>query len=413
MTYQTDPFKQLNIPLIACLLLTASIARGQGADTTDFRQFDIFPAISYSPETKLTIGVLGFRYLDLSTTEKTTRSYINFLALYTTANQAIVESGWDLFTNGNRNRIRGSITFSRFPNRNYGLGNEADAIVTEYSIGSQGVEDSVLYNYKRYSLMRVRFEPALLWEIKENFYGGFLSDVEFVWNYEQLADSVHIRSGEEDITLLEQNTLGLRSGLGVNLVWDSRDYLLNCGKGSYLYLHAILYGPYLWSDYTYSSILLDTRKYLRGFSNHTLAVRGLLNFRFTNDETLPLRGLSRVGGSSFVRGYFQGTFQNNHVVGFQAEYRIPFWNENRIAPFRQFWKRLGMTLFASGGQAYGQSETFKFNAFNFAAGGGLRILFNEDSRANLRIDYAFGLSENSNGPGRKQTGLYFIFGEAF
>jgi hypothetical protein len=39
---------------------------GQNADTTAgrFRRFDVFPAISYSPETKLTLGVIGYAYFD-------------------------------------------------------------------------------------------------------------------------------------------------------------------------------------------------------------------------------------------------------------------------------------------------------------------------------------------------------------
>ena len=30
----------------------------------DFKRLDIFPAISYAPETKLTLGAIGFLYFD-------------------------------------------------------------------------------------------------------------------------------------------------------------------------------------------------------------------------------------------------------------------------------------------------------------------------------------------------------------
>lgn len=404
--------------LIVLVLVVPFASFSQEGDSAlvrrEFKKFDIFPAISYSPETKLTLGVLGFRYLDLAKTDpSTTLSYINFLAIYTTANQSLVESNWDLFTDGNRHRIRGAIGFSRFPNRNYGLGNDAGVRLTEYTLGNQGVEDSVQYNYKRYSIMRFRFQPSFLWEIRPYLYGGFSAEFENVWNYEQLADSVNIVEGAQEIALLEAHTLGLRSGLGLSFIWDSRDYLLNSSSGSYLFVEAMVYGPYIGSEYTYTSLLFDARKFLNPVANHTLAIRGLLNYRFTNDESLPLRGLSRVGGNAFVRGYFQGTYQSNHVVGFETEYRIPFWDEDNLAPFHQFWKRLGMTVFVSGGQVYNQQEAFQLSGFNVGAGAGLRILFNNDSRANLRIDYAFGLSPDSGGPGKQQRGLYFFFGEAF
>jgi len=48
-----------------------------------------------------------------------------------------------------------------------------------------------------------------------------------------------------------------------------------------------------------------------------------------------------------------------------------------------------------------------------AGGTGLRILFNDDSKVNLRIDYAWGFAPNSNGLGKRQTGLYFFLAEAF
>jgi len=101
------------------------------------------------------------------------------------------------------------------------------------------------------------------------------------------------------------------------------------------------------------------------------------------------------------------------MVAFETEYRVPFWNEDNIAPFHKFWKRLGVVAFFSGAQVYGERGSLGPDRFNFAVGGGLRILFNAESTVNLRIDYAVGLSPNSNGPDQRQTGLYFNLGESF
>ena len=384
------------------------------ADTAGFRKYDFFPAISYSPETKLTLGVIGYRYLDLSKTDPSTvRSFVNFLAVYTTANQAIAESNWELFTDGNRYRIRGVFTFARFPDRNYGLGNDADALVHEYTINDSGIVDTTLLYYKRFSIMRVVFSPVVLREIKTSLYAGLAADVEYVWNFDELADSVQVLNQQEEIKLLEDNTLGTRSGLGFNLLWDSRDNILNSRKGSFFDLNIMAFGKYLGSDYSYTTIKLDGRTYFNPVSNHSIALRGVVNFRYTQDESLPIRGLSRVGGSTLVRGYFNGTYQDHHMVAFESEYRLPFWKDDNLAPFYKFWKRLGMVVFLSGAQVYSPQTNFGIDRFNLAAGGGLRILFNDEYRVNLRIDYAIGLSANSNGPGKRQTGLYFFLGEAF
>jgi len=383
-------------------------------DSTGFRKYDFFPAISYSPETKLTLGVIGYRYLDLTKSDHSTvRSFVNFVAVYTTANQAIVESNWDVFTDGNKYRTRGQIGFTRFPDRNYGLGNNADALVHEYNLGQSGIEDTTVQNYKRFSTMRLIFQPTVLKEVKHGFYAGLIADIEYQWNYEDLADSLLVLNQQDEIVLLENNTLGLRSGLGFNLVWDNRDNIFNPRTGSFVDLNNKYFGGYLGSDYRYITVKLDARKYLNPVSNHTLALRGILNFRYTSDPTLPLRGLSRVGGSMLVRGYFQGTYQDSHMVAFETAYRLPFWKDDNIAPFGKFWKRMGLVAFFSGAQVYGEKETFGFSRFNLAAGGGLRILFNAESGVNLRIDYAVGLSANSNGPGKRQTGLYFFLAESF
>ncbi|MEQ8424207.1 MAG: BamA/TamA family outer membrane protein, partial [Cyclobacteriaceae bacterium] len=201
--------------------------------------------------------------------------------------------------------------------------------------------------------------------------------------------------------------------LGLNLIWDTRDYILSSSSGSFINLNAIYYGNYLGSKYDYYTVSMDARTYLNPVGRQTLALRGLLNFRGTREESLPLRGLSKVGGSNLVRGYFSGTYQYNNLIALETEYRIPFWKEDNLGPIYHYWKRLAMTVFVSGAQVFGPNEPFDASTFNFATGAGLRILFNERSRTYLRIDYAFGLTPNSGGIGNSQTGLYFTFGEAF
>jgi outer membrane protein assembly factor BamA len=384
------------------------------SDSVKIRRFDIFPAISYTPETNLTLGALGYLYPNFKKEDpETVQSYINFLALYTFANQLLIETNWEFFTDGNKMRFIGGIEFARYPNRNYGLGNDADSRVIEYELFEGQAIDSTINNYKRYSIMWFNFNLGVLRELTNNLYGGGLVDVEYVWNFEELADRVSIVQGKNEIDGLEKNALGLRAGLGLNLIWDSRNYILSSSSGSFINLSAIFYGSYLGSKYDYYAISMDARTYLNPVGRHTLALRGVVNLRGTNEEYLPLRGVSKIGGSNLVRGYFNGTFQNNNMMAFEAEYRIPFWKKDKLGPIYHYWKRLAMTVFASGAQVFGPNEPLNISNFNFAVGAGLRILFNEQSRTYLRIDYAFGLRPNAGGPGQFQRGLYFTFGEAF
>ncbi|MBK9012703.1 MAG: BamA/TamA family outer membrane protein [Saprospiraceae bacterium] len=158
--------------------------------------------------------------------------------------------------------------------------------------------------------------------------------------------------------------------------------------------------------------MVDARKYINTFSNQTLALRGMLSLQ-DSDEPMPMRALSRTNGHKLVRGYFRGTYQDNHMAAFEAEYRLPFFKEESSSKLWQVWKRLGVVAFISGAQTMHQMHEFAFDRFNLAAGGGLRILMNKSARVNIRVDYAFGLTKNSDGPGRKQKGLYFFLAEAF
>jgi len=149
------------------------------------RKIDIFPAISYSPETKLTLGVIGYYYLDLYRGDPTTQvSSINFLAVYTLANQIAVEGRWDIFTDGNRWRFRGRAFYNRWPDRNYGRGNDASAIVLESD--EAGETDTV--NYLRFDSDRIQLAPAFLRELSPGLYLGLHAEIENLYRERTLPD---------------------------------------------------------------------------------------------------------------------------------------------------------------------------------------------------------------------------------
>ena len=129
----------------------------------EFRKYDLLPAISYSPETALTLGVIGYRYLQLGDKTTTNRSFINFLAVYTTKQQTIAESNWDIFLKDNKYRFRGAMGYNQFPDRNYGLGNNADALVREFDLDNGIVTDMEEINYLRWSPFEAQtdyFQPS-------------------------------------------------------------------------------------------------------------------------------------------------------------------------------------------------------------------------------------------------------------
>ena len=375
-----------------------------------FRRIDILPAISYAPETNLTLGVIGVYYMDLYRKHpETKRSNIQFLAVYTLANQLSIRADWEIFTDGNVWRFRGRSFFDIYPDRNYGRGNQAGSLVAEFD--EDGQVDTL--NFLNYTSNRFNLAPVFLRKIAPSWYVGIQGDLEYQFHSRTFPDTWLFANADSN-RIIDLPVEGLRSGLGFYTLFDTRDFVLNPLKGFFLEFGTLHFGPWLGSDFTFHSIRLDARKYINTFQNQTLALRGVANFRFTpNDNGIPIRALSRVGGRDFIRGYFLGTYQDNHLLAAEAEYRLPFWKESDTAPFWKIWKRLGMVVFGGVAQVAPRPGDFRMDQFRTAVGAGLRVLFNRESRVTIRIDYALGLSANSNGPGRRQSGFYFYLAEAF
>jgi outer membrane protein assembly factor BamA len=398
--------KRISLLIFSVILSIHTYAQ---IDSTNkpFKKFDILPAISYAPETKLTLGIIGFYYFDLAKQSTATKlSNVEFLAAYTLANQIVIETRWDVYADDNAWRYRGEAFFNRYPDRNYGLGNNADLRIVDIEDDNRDT-----LNYFRFDSDRIRFAPIALKRLKEHLYLGLQLDLEYVYRMQAIADlNLPIYAGNPSYDQIPVE--GWRVGLGFNLLHDSRDNSLNALSGSYFEMSNHLFSGYFGSEYDYVSLDLDGRYYVPIHKRHTLAMRGTLKMRFAN-EVLPLRGLARVGGYRFMRGYFQGTFQDKYLLAFELEYRIPFWKPDLDAPIWKIWKRLGLVTFISGAEVFHQPNDIGSKPFNMAAGVGLRILFNKANRLNLRIDYGVGLRKKSGGPGKRQTGLYFFLAEAF
>lgn len=395
------------------LLLSLNFLAAQDApDTTPteraFKKIDLFPAISYAPETNLTLGGIGYYYPDLYRGDPATKiSNVNFLAVYTLNRQVAIEGYWDIFSDGNRWRTRGVAFYNKYPDRNYGRGNEPGVAVIEFLDDKRC--DTL--NYLPFDSDRIKLAPTVLRKVNPHLYLGLQGEMEYLWNSEPMLDNYGF-AGADSIGITNLPVEGIRSGMGLHLLYDSRDYVLNPIKGTLVSFGTLHFGKWMGSDYTFNSYLLDARKYLNTTRNHTLALRTVANLRFSK-APIPMRGLSQVGGREFIRGYFKGTYQDNHVFALEAEYRLPLWREGSESKLWQVWKRLGLVAFAGGAQVFPEMNEFSFNDMHWAVGGGLRILFNEESRVNLRIDYALALDPNSDGEGKRQSGLYFFLAEAF
>ncbi len=191
------------------------------------------------------------------------------------------------------------------------------------------------------------------------------------------------------------------SGVSLNLLLDSRDNAVNPYSGRYAFANIRINQKFMGSDQNSSILWLEYRDYIH-FSKER--PRHLLGFWtwgwFVVGGNVPYLDLPAVGWDQFGRSgraYTQGRFRGENVMYFESEYRFPLQRSKEM---------FGGVLFVNGTTA--SNKDANINLFRYidpAAGVGLRVMINKKSRANLNIDYAWGLYG--------AQGFYFGLNEAF
>jgi outer membrane protein assembly factor BamA len=213
----------------------------------------------------------------------------------------------------------------------------------------------------------------------------------FLWlSYRFTADGIDLKEGGtpsgETVPGSEGGNL---SGIGLSLFWDMRDSPLFPRAGHALRIASFAYGELLGSEYTFSVLTVDARKYLPLFRSQALAFQLYGGFSGGNP---PFYEMPRLGGANLLRGYYEGRFRDRQLFALQAEYRVPL-----------IW-RVGAAVFAGTGAVANTISGFEFRELKYSYGFGFRLGLGNKSKVPLRLDFGFG--EDSKG-------VYLTLFEAF
>jgi hypothetical protein len=321
-----------------------------------------FPFVFYQPETKLGggLGVLT----TYRTAPRTRPSSINTIGVYTVRRQFALLVQAEHWAPRNEWRIGGEGSFSRFPDIFYGVGN---------STRSEDDENFTLQHQTVMLDVRRRLRPEL--------YAGLLAGM-------QHSSPRRIESGG----LLDGGTISGAGGgtvthLGAVAARDTRDNTFAGTRGSYATLFVRRAMGSL-GDYSFTRIDGDLRGYASSGA-HTLALHLVAT---SQSGEPPFYNLATLGGSSVLRGYYEGRYRDRNRVVAQAEWRFPV------------RRRVSGVVFAGAGEVMRDWRDFALRELHPSFGGGVRFRLTPAERINLRIDYAAG---------RGSSGLYFALGEAF
>lgn len=327
-----------------------------------------YPYAYYTPETQFAIGAGGVLTYYTKEDPDLNPSNLTLSAFYSTVKTYEINLNSTLFLVRNTMASVIKLKFAHTVDRYYGIGNNTPDL---------GTEEYVLDNYGGIADFQI---PASLILADR---GGIV----FEYREYDIVDRKENPYLKEP--MVPGNKGGAISGLGLVYVWDTRDNVFSPNSGGINEVKAIFYTKDLGSDYTYSFFQVNVRKYWNFGKDKVLALQGYLE---TTSGQPPFYKYPALGGSNTMRGYYYGRYRDFNYLTLQVEYR------------QYFWRRFGFVVFGGFGDVEDEITRFSLTNMKETFGFGLRFLFNEEEKINLRVDFGFG---------RDTHGIYFGMEEAF
>ena len=362
-------YRLLSLSFLFLLFTNLSFGQIPMKDSMPKKQILIFPVISRSIETDWSFGIASSATIHLAKKDTVTRtSNMQALVLYSLKKQFVAALNGSEYFKKEQYILNEQLSYSNFPDNFWGIGKNAP--------------DS---SQEAYTFRQAYVYLHLMRHLGRRMYVGLVYEMQDVMEVKY----------EPNGLLDQQNIAGrtpyLISGTGLSFTYDTRTEAFSPDAGTFAQFYFNHFGRITGSDYDYTNIVLDYRKFYRLYKNQVLALQG---YFFGNiGSEVPIRSLAGLGGNNSMRGFYDGRYRDKNQMVVQGEYRMPVYGK---------W---GIVLFGSGGDVGSTFNDFSLNNLKYAYGGGVRFALSKSEKLNLRLDYGIG-------PG-KNHGLYFQLGEAF
>lgn len=358
-------YKQIDIKDVIAKLKKHKNLKDSFSTTPKKFQLAVVPAIGYTQQTgfaALVSANIGFYNSD-NKNGKDKISSISTSFTYSQYNQIILPLQADIWTKNNKYNIIVDWRYLEYPSTTFGLGGKSK-INDGYTID---------FNY-------IKFHQTVLLKTANNLYVGAGYYYDHFWNVEQVNPPSGRPTEFQKYGLIRTVT---SSGIALRALYDSRLNQINPTNG---FFGNIIYRPnfkFLGSDDTWSSLLLEFRKYVK--VGHKQNVLAFWNYNWlTVGGKPPYLLLPSTGWDDFYntgRGYIQGRYRGKHMIYLETEYRFGITHNGLI-----------------GGVFFINAESFPKQLGDFAQpstiapgiGTGIRIKLNKITGTNLCIDYGFG-----------------------
>lgn len=358
-----------------------------------------FPVLATNPTVGWAFGFAPGINWRMGPKETTRMSSAQAAFIYTTLNQIFTYFRGNAFLKDDSWSLMADLRFQIASQPTYGLGtlrNPQNYIITD----ANGIDERKYLRENqmmKYHLLRTYFTAMKRHEKTQFFYGlGYHLDAIYniddkLLNLDTVPQKItqHYRYNTLKNFSTESNTL---SGVSINLLFDSRDNVVNPYKGRYAMATFRMNPSWLGSTKNSTTLWTEYRDY---FNLSKERPRHLLAWWtygwFVTSGDVPYMNLPATGWDMFSRsgrGYTAGRFRGEDLLYSELEYRFPLQKNSDL---------LGGVLFVNAATASSRTESISlFDHVNVAYGLGLRIMINKQGRNNINIDYGRGLN-GSNG----------------
>ena len=354
-----------------------------------------FPTIGYQPANGFTLGFIS--QFSFKTKPENRISLLSGGASYSSQKQVLTYLKNNMYINNDRFFFSGDFRYYVFSQSNYGLGTEIVPWGSQFKdFNYHTIEQPMNYNY-------FKFHETVSYKIFPSFFigAGFHFD-----SYTNINDKLLDVANEKytyHYNYSKKHGFSDKNyavnGISFNLIYDTRDNLINSNNGLYLNMN-YRYNPQTdLNKHRSTTLLLETRYFIPISKINKQHVIGFWAYgQFLTNGRLPYLNQPAIGwdqNSRSGKGYTQGLFRGTNLMYFESEYRFPITKNQMISG----------TVFANATTASDVDKNIGlFESIQPAVGIGLRILLDKNTLTNFILN--FGL-------GRDSQTFYFNDGEGF
>ena len=359
----------------------------------------ILPSIGYNPSLGVVIGAKSVTSFQVGTAENTTASVIGVEALYTSKNIATLQARHNIFLPNNVLNFQGNWQLSRFGIVDFGIGagnarNGGETFnLDEFPTVIGDSAFPIAFNY-------FRLQEKVFLQVAPHFFvgGGISINLHSKITDEKLSPTFSTPHFLYSVRNNYSPSAYNANGILFSLQYATREHPIRSYGGVYAELTLGSNTRWLGSTHRATQLQYDFRKYWslsKQRPDKVLAVWHWASYMLSG--SVPYLDLPGTGSDAYYRmgrGYTISRVKGPSCAYFETEYRFPI-TANHL---------LSGVCFVNLQTASDDLGKKIFQYWEPAAGTGLRILFQKQSRSTICIDFA---------KGRGSSGIFFGLNEAF